>query len=157
MEQHPEGGWFKEVYRAEEVIPQEALPPVFSGPRNYSTSIYFLLQGEQFSGFHRIQSDEMWHFYSGSPLIIYQIDQAGHLHEHHLGQDMDAGEQLQLVIGKNTWFASRLKEPTGSNYALVGCTVAPGFDFADFELAEAESLKQQFPNHAAIIGELCVR
>lgn len=157
MEQHPEGGWFKEVYRSEEIISQEALPPIFSGARNFSTSIYFLLQGDQFSGFHKILSDELWHFYSGSSLIIYQIAHEGHLHEHHLGLDMDAGEQPQLVIDKNTWFASRLKEPKSDNYALVGCTVSPGFDFADFELAEAENLKQQFPNHAQIIEELCVR
>lgn len=157
MEAHPEGGWFKEVYRSEEIIPQEALPPTFSGTRNFSTSIYFLLQGEQFSGFHKILSDELWHFYAGSSLIIYQLDNNDHLHEHHLGLDMDAGEQPQLVIDKETWFASRLKDQKPDNYALVGCTVSPGFDFADFELAEAESLKKQFPNHTEIIGELCVR
>ncbi len=157
MEKHPEGGWFKEVYRSGEIIPHETLPPTFSGPRNFSTSIFFLLKGEQFSGFHKILSDELWHFYSGSSLNIYQIDREGYLKEHHLGLNMDAGEQPQLVIDKETWFASRLKEPLTDNYALVGCTVSPGFDFNDFELANAEHLKQQFPNHTKIIEELCVR
>lgn len=157
MQQHPEGGWFKEVYRSEGLIPQEALPPDFGGVRNFSTSIYFLLQGDQFSGFHRIKSDELWHFYSGSPLNIFQIDNEGLLHEHHLGLDIEAGEGPQLVITKNTWFASRLKEQEKDNYALVGCTVAPGFNFVDFELAEVEILSERYPQHVELIQQLCVK
>jgi Uncharacterized conserved protein len=123
-----------------------------AGPRAASTGIYFLLEDGEFSAFHRIASDEMWHFYDGVTLHIYEIKPNGTLHVHRLGRDITQGEQLQLVIPGGSWFASSVEETGG--FALVGCTVAPGFDFADFELAERAALSQLFPQHAGLIGML---
>ncbi|MHA4806936.1 cupin domain-containing protein [Flavitalea flava] len=152
LTQHIEGGAFREVYRSTVTIPKGSLPAVFKGERNISTSIYFLLGKGQFSAFHRIASDEGWHFYYGDPLLIFEIKQDGTLAIHRLGSDIEKGEQFQTMIRAGSWFASVPAE--GSEYALVGCTVAPGFDFADFELAERDSLNRQFPQHAALITKL---
>ena len=146
LTQHVEGGSFRETYRAPLVLQQPA------GPRAASTGIYFLLEDGEFSAFHRIASDEMWHFYDGVTLHIYEIKPNGTLHVHRLGRDVAQGEQLQLVIPAGSWFASSVEETGG--FALVGCTVAPGFDFADFELAERAALSQLFPQHAGLIGML---
>jgi len=146
LTQHVEGGSFRETYRAPLVLQQPA------GPRAASTGIYFLLEDGEFSAFHRIASDEMWHFYDGVTLHIYEIKPNGTLHVHRLGRDITQGEQLQLVIPGGSWFASSVEETGG--FALVGCTVAPGFDFADFELAERAALSQLFPQHAGLIGML---
>ncbi|SIO12550.1 cupin domain-containing protein [Chitinophaga niabensis] len=146
LTQHVEGGSFRETYRAPLVLQQPA------GPRAASTGIYFLLEDGEFSAFHRIASDEMWHFYDGVTLHIYEIKPNGTLHVHRLGRDVAQGEQLQLVIPAGSWFASSVEETGG--FALVGCTVAPGFDFADFELAEKAVLSQLFPQHAGLIGLL---
>lgn len=149
---HVEGGAFKEVYRSPLVLPQDALHKEHCGPRAASTSIYFLLQYGEFSAFHRIASDELWHFYDGAELAIYEIDKAGNLTRHLLGRDIDAGAQLQVLIKAGSWFASRVEVEGG--YALCGCTVAPGFDFADFELAGREQLVKEYPQHQALITEL---
>jgi predicted cupin superfamily sugar epimerase len=149
---HIEGGAFREIYRSPLLAPLSALPASFTGDRNFCTSIYFLLQQHQFSAFHKIKSDEVWHFYYGDALIVYEIDQQGKLIEHRLGCDPDNQEAFQCVISAGNWFAARLAP--GGDYALVGCTVSPGFDFADFELAEREALVPLFPQHAAVIREL---
>jgi len=149
---HVEGGAFREVYRSELTIAQTALPVFFQGARNVSTSIYFLLAGGQFSAFHRIASDELWHFYFGDTLLIYEIGHSGVLTVHRLGPNIEKGEHFQLVIKAGSWFASIPAED--SEYALVGCTVAPGFDFAEFELADRASLTRQFPQHSKIIQAL---
>lgn len=147
---HPEGGYFAETYRAAGTIPAAALPTGFKGERNFSTSIYFLLQYPQFSSFHRIQSDELWHFYSGNPLNIYVIHSSGNLEILKLGNNSGQGESFQQVVRARCWFASSpAKENT---YSLVGCTVAPGFDFQDFELAERTKLIQLFPQHEDLIA-----
>jgi uncharacterized protein len=146
LTQHVEGGSFRETYRAPLVLQQPA------GPRAASTGIYFLLEDGEFSAFHRIASDEMWHFYDGVTLHIYEIKPNGTLYVHRMGRDIAQGEQLQLVIPAGSWFASSVEETGG--FALVGCTVAPGFDFADFELAERAALSQLFPQHAGLIGML---
>ncbi|PZR24663.1 MAG: hypothetical protein DI535_21280 [Citrobacter freundii] len=153
LNQHVEGGWYSEVYRSTLTIPQQALQPDFPGDRSASTHIYFLLEKNNFSAFHRIKSDEIWHFYNGDPLIIYEIDQQGKLTEHLLGQDPIAGQSLCCVIKAGNWFASKVAD--GGDYGLAGCTVAPGFDFVDFELAEKEKLSQLFPEHAGLIHSLC--
>lgn len=149
---HVEGGAFREVYRSELMISQTALPVFFQGNRNASTSIYFLLAGGQFSAFHRIASDELWHFYFGDPLLIYEIGHSGNLTIHKLGPDIEKGESFQAMVRAGSWFASIPAE--GSEYALVGCTVAPGFDFADFELADRATLMKQYPQYAALIESL---
>lgn len=144
MQPHPEGGFYKETYRSDGVIQDLQ--------RNYATAIYFLLLEDQFSAFHRIRSDEMWHFYAGDPLNIYVIDQQGHLQVHRLGNAFEQGAQFQFVVPGGCWFASRMAAP--HTYALVGCTVAPGFDFRDFEMADRQKLIDIYPQHAEIIREL---
>lgn len=152
MQTHPEGGYFAEVYRSSEIIKQDALPARFTGDRSYATSIYFLLEGHHFSAFHRIQSDEIWHFYAGMPLNVYYIDHAGQLQIIKLGNNPDEGEVFMAVVPAGVWFGSKPVYKEG--YSLVGCTVAPGFDFADFELASRATLIAEYPNHAAIIETL---
>lgn len=150
---HPEGGYFKETYRAEESISAEALPKRFTGERSFSTSIYYLLQQGDRSVFHRIKSDECWHFYEGGTLLVHVIENDGNYYCVKLGKDIAAGDTFQFVVPSNTWFAS---EPApGSTFSLTGCTVAPGFDFADFEIADKENLLSTFPQHADIIHRLC--
>ena len=151
---HPEGGFFRQTYAAAEQISKEALPERFEGSRSYSTAIYFLLPHGSFSAFHRIKSDEVWHFYEGCPLNIHVIHPNGDYDCMKLGRNLNNGESYQLVVPANTWFAS---EPVGDteSFALVGCTVAPGFDFSDFELAEVAALTNQFPKHMELIRRLC--
>ena len=149
---HPEGGYFRVTYQSSLTIVQDALPSVFHGNRSASTAIYFLLAKKDFSAFHRIASDELWHFYAGSALIVYVIDPEGNYSELHLGDGSEAGEVFQAVVKAGCWFASRMKNPTG--FSLVGCTVAPGFDFADFEMAERSDLVATYPEHRTLIEEL---
>jgi len=151
--EHPEGGWFKEVYRSDGNIPAGALPEGFNGERSFSTSIYFLLSAGIFSAFHRIRSDEVWHFYAGDGLLIHEIDTAGKYIVHQLGADVAKGEAFQLVIPAGSWFASEVKP--GGNYGLVGCTVAPGFDFRDFEMASGTELAESYPKFSQQILRLC--
>src|ERR1700761_1914781 len=147
---HPEGGYFRATYKADLTITRSALPSTFGGNRAASTAIYFLLEGRDFSAFHRIAADEVWHFYAGNSLVVYVIDPDGVASELHLGSD--AGEHFQAVVKAGCWFASRLKESAG--FALVGCTVAPGFEFEDFELATRSELIRLYPKHRRLIEEL---
>lgn len=149
---HPEGGYFAEKYRASETIAADALPARFGGDRSFSTGIYFLLESHHFSAFHRIKSDEMWHFYAGCPLNVYYIDFDGNLQIIKLGNNPDNGEVFQAVVPAGVWFGS--KPAQENSYALVGCTVAPGFDFNDFELADRQQLTEEFPQHKDIIQML---
>jgi predicted cupin superfamily sugar epimerase len=149
LQPHPEGGYFKEIYRSGEIILPESMPRKLKKERSVSTSIYFLLEGKQVSKFHRLQSDEIWHFYDGSGINIYIIDDKGNLSNVILGKDVEKGEVFQAVIPAGHWFAA---EVTKSNsFALVGCTVAPGFDFEDFELADRNEMLESFPLHEIII------
>jgi uncharacterized protein len=152
LEAHPEGGYFRQTYRAELVLAQEALPAQFTGSRAASTAIYFLLDGENFSAFHRLRSDEIWHFYVGESLVVHVIDENGQHSEIQMGRDPDAGEVLQAVVTAGCWFGSRLRD--GKSFALVGCTVSPGFDFEDFELAKREELLRRYPQHRGVIEKL---
>jgi len=146
---HPEGGYFREVYRAAEMITIDA--PKKNLKRNVSTSIYFLLEGSQISKFHRLKSDELWHFYDGSSVKVYVIDEKGKLTEIILGKKTEDGEVFQTVIKKNNWFAAELINKRF--YTLIGCTVSPGFDFSDFELANREYLLEIFPTHKNLISK----
>lgn len=150
---HPEGGWYRETYKSAGSIPAAALPAGFSGARPFSTAIYFLLEAGNFSAFHRIRSDECWHFYAGDPLEVFILQANGQLEIIRLGREVENQECFQFVVPANCWFASR--PAAGSAYSFVGCTVAPGFDFADFELARAEELAKQFPAHKELIRSLC--
>ena len=152
LESHVEGGSFRETYRSEWVLDLATLPAGMNGSRNASTCIYFLLEEGQFSAFHRIAADEIWHFYDGHTLTIYEIAPGGKLLAHKLGRDVSNGESLQVIIPAGNWFAARVEAP--GEYALAGCTVAPGFDFADFELAEKAPLQAAYPDHAVLIDTL---
>ena len=148
MTTHVEGGSFAEVYRSDLSFEPSAASG-FQGKRNYSTHIYFLLEQNQFSAFHRILSDELWHFYEGDPLVIYEISEEGILTEHLLG-NID-GYNFFTMIRAGSWFASA---PAADGiYSLVGCTVSPGFDFADFELADRNTLAAQYPQHKELISQ----
>jgi predicted cupin superfamily sugar epimerase len=172
LEPHPEGGYFRQTYRAELVIPREVLPG-FGGARAASTAIYFLLEGKNFSAFHRLRSDEMWHFYAGSPLLVHGIDPAGRYYSILLGDDLEAGQVFQAVVRAGCWFGAEVTQnphfsqnrgevghPSYATHfpqlpwALVGCTVAPGFEFEDFEMARREELIGRFPQHVDLIRKL---
>ena len=141
---HPEGGFYKETYRAEETIAAQSLPARFEGERNFSTAIYFLLRSQDRSVFHRIKSDELWHFYQGSTLSIYILTDRG-LVIKKLGNNLLHGESPQVVVPANCWFGATVEEPEA--YALCGCTVSPGFDFHDFEMADRAKLLKKYPGY----------
>ena len=153
LKKHPEGGYFKEVYRSGEIILPKHLPNRFKTSRNFSTSIYFLLEGKHFSAFHLLQSDEIWHFYDGSPVIVYVIDKRGNLILKKIGRGKDC--DFQFAIKRNNWFAAELADK--KSFALFGCTVSPGFEFDDFKLGEREQLRGKFPKHKSLINRLTNR
>jgi uncharacterized protein len=155
LQPHPEGGFYKQSYRCGEHIPSTALPERFSGNRPFSTAIYYLLEQGDFSSFHKIKSDECWHFYSGSTLYIHVIEIDGNYFCIKLGNQMQNNEVFQYVVPAGTWFAVEPAPDTA--FALSGCTVAPGFDFEDFEMADKTNLTKQFPQHFSIIDRLCRR
>lgn len=150
LKKHPEGGYFREIYRAAEMFYVDK--PGKNQKRNVSTSIYFLLEGTQVSKFHRLKSDELWHFYDGNAVKIYVLNENGNLIKIVLGNKVDKGAVFQAVIPKNSWFAAELVNKR--SFALIGCTVAPGFDFMDFELADRNNLKNNYPEHKDLISRL---
>ncbi len=151
LQPHPEGGYFKEIYRSPATVPGEALPG-YDGPRNLATSIYFLLQDDQFSALHRIKQDELWHFHAGSTLTVHVIDAAGRYAPIRMGPDPEAGECLQALVPGGSLFGASMAG--GRGYALVGCTCVPGFDFADFEMPSREELLARYPRHRELIHRL---
>lgn len=151
LQPHPEGGYFKEVYRSEGIINNDSLGTLFSGTRNYCTSIYYLLTTDTFSAFHKINQDETWHFYDGATLKLHIISPEGNYETILIGKDVTKGEVFQYTVPAGYWFGATVQK----EFALCGCTVSPGFDFQDFELAKKEELLQQFPQHKGIIGRLC--
>jgi len=152
LQPHPEGGYFNEIYRSRECVDSAGLPSRFQGARAFSTSIYFLLKSDQVSTLHRIQSDEIWHFYCGSRLNLYIIHPDGRLQVQKLGPDPDQGESFQLIAPAGCWFGADLE--AADSFTLVGCTVAPGFDFADFSLAKRQELLALYPQQRDIILKL---
>jgi len=151
---HPEGGFYREVYRADEIIPAASLPSRYNGQRVHSTHIYYLLPGNTFSAFHRIRSDEAWHFYTGCPVELHVLGPDRNQYQClTVGMDIAQGHFPFVMIPRNTWFAAKTLDPKG--FALVGCTVAPGFDFEDFEIARSTDLMVEFPQHTELIASLC--
>jgi len=144
---HPEGGFYKEVFRSSIEILRKSTGDL----KQACTSIYYLLQGKDYSAFHRLASDEIWYYHKGEPLHIYELTKNGLLITHELS-DHDTGH-LSIVIESGSWFAAAI--PTGKEYSLVSCAVAPGFDFMEFEMAKKDELIRLFPDHRSIIELFC--
>lgn len=149
---HPEGGYYKELYRAQGIVSQPNLPMRYSGGRVYSTAIYYLLESKDFSSLHRLASDEQWFHIDGSALTIHSIAPDGNYTKNLIGKKLENGETPYAIVPHGCWFGGTVDTP--DSFALVGCVVAPGFDFADFELVKREHLTKQFPQHAEIISQL---
>lgn len=146
---HIEGGYYFEYYRAKGKIKKGCLPKKFKGDRVYSTSIYFLLQGDDFSAFHKLKADEVLHFYDGVTLLVYIIYPDKHIEIKRLGRNIKKGDSYQILIEAGCWCA--LKPEKRNNYSLIGCTVSPGFEYDDFTLAKKEQLIKLFPEYKDII------
>lgn len=149
LEKHPEGGYFKEIYRCKNKIPNSVLGTDFEGDRNICTGIYFLLTSENFSAFHQIKQDEIWHFYEGSSLKIHMIAPNGTYSFFVLGLNYKNNEAPQFTVPANYWFAAEVLQE--DSFTFVGCTVAPGFDFRDFTLAKQDDLLIKYPHLQDII------
>ncbi|WP_323758020.1 cupin domain-containing protein [Roseivirga sp.] len=145
---HPEGGYYAENYRSEESIKKSALPNHYPSARTFGTSIYFLLTPNSVSNFHRLNSDEIWHFHDGGGACIHMLSPGGNLVSKTIGKDLEKGEQFQVVIPKHHWFAAEIIR---GDFILVGCTVSPGFEFEDFELADRSTLASAYPDHKTLI------
>ncbi len=150
---HPaEGGFFVETYRATELIPQEALPPRYKDARPFGTAIYYLLTPETFSAMHRLASDEVFHFYLGDPVDMLQLFPDGSGKVVTLGPDLMSGMRPQVVVPRGVWQGSRLVP--GGRFALLGTSVAPGFDFADYEHARRADFLSSYPTFRDLILSL---
>jgi len=155
LKKHPEGGYYRESYRSTEFLKASTLPRRYPEKRSFSTAIYFLLKGQDVSRFHRLMSDELWHFHTGSSLTIHIISPKGKYSTIKLGADAEKQQVFQCVIEKNQWFAATVDDTKG--FSLVGCTVAPGFDFADFEMGEQNHLLHLCPSMKNLIARLTTR
>jgi uncharacterized protein len=149
---HSEGGYFREVYRSSEAIPHDGLPKRFDGERSFITSIYYLLEGRQPSRLHKLHADEIWYFHAGSALTMHLFGSNGDYSTVALGHDPGIGQQFQAVIPAGTWFGAVVN--TREAYALVSCTVAPGFDYRDWVLGDREELLRAYPAQTDIIMAL---
>jgi predicted cupin superfamily sugar epimerase len=149
LQPHPEGGWYREAYRSAESLDEAMLPERFGGARSVSTAIYFLLMAGEVSRLHRIKQDELWHFYDGSTLRLHRIRPDGTHQEQLVGRDGDA--LPMAVVPAGDYFGAEIAD---DGFCLVGCTVAPGFDFADFEMPSRDELYTQFPEHADLVIRL---
>jgi predicted cupin superfamily sugar epimerase len=147
-----EGGYFSEIYRSKFTLSQRSLPAGYSGERALSTAIYYMLTPDTFSIIHRLKGDEVYHFYLGDPAEMLVLKPDGTGETVLLGQDIGSGMRLQQVVPAGAWQGSRLAP--GGNFALMGTTMSPGFDAADFEIGMRDELSAQYPDHAARIAIL---
>lgn len=147
-----EGGYYSETYRSSEVIPQLCLPARYKSDKAYSTCIYYLLTPDTCSMLHRLPTDEIYHFYLGSPVTMLQLRPDGTTKVIMLGNDIKAGQEIQVVVPGGTWQGSFLKD--GGGFSLMGTTMAPGFDPSDFEPASRDVLLRQYPNQSELIIRL---
>ncbi len=150
-----EGGYFRETYRAELGISGAALPGAYSGDRKASTAIYYLLTPDTYSAIHIVKSDEVFHFYAGDPVEMLQLWPDGTARTVVISNDLAAGAEPQLMVPAGVWQGCRLK--AGGSWALMGCTVAPGFDYADFALGDRAELVAKHPEHKELIEALTAR
>lgn len=154
-----EGGWYRETWRSQATIPQDALPADYSGSRSAGTAIYYLLTPDTVSKMHRLPSDETFHFYMGDAveMLLLHPDGAGLESVGEIvifGQNLMAGEYVQFTVPGQCWMGARLQSGGTNGYALMGTTVAPGFDFDDLEMAEDKDLAAAYPGHAPLIAAL---
>ncbi|MDT8068461.1 MAG: cupin domain-containing protein [Terriglobia bacterium] len=152
---HPEGGSYIQTYKSADSIPAETLGGCYGGPRSASTAIYYLLEPGTFSEIHRLRSDEIFHFYLGDAVEMLQLWPDGSSRAVRLGNDLTAGQRPQVVVPRDVWQGSRLVE--GGRFALLGCTVAPGFEFADYESGQREPLIAKYPSQQELITTLTRR
>jgi predicted cupin superfamily sugar epimerase len=145
LDEHPEGGYFAITYKSHKIIKLSE----YNGARSLFTTIYYLLTGNQFSSFHIMKSDEIWHFYSGSSLTLHIIDSNGRLNNLVLGPNFNEGEMFQAIVKSGCWFAASVNEK--KSYSLVGCTVSPGFDYRDWKIGNRKRLIEMYPQHKKII------
>ena len=146
-----EGGYYVETYRAKEKLAVEHLPTRYSGPRNFSTAILYLLTPDTCSHLHKVRSDEIFHFYLGDPVQMIQLLPNGKINIIEIGADITKGQHPQVVVPRGTWQGARLK--ANGKFALLGCTVAPGFEFADYKSADKKKLLKKYPTISHIISE----
>lgn len=151
MKEHPEGGYYNECLRSEDMVDASAIDSAFDGKRKLWTSIYFLLKDRDISCFHRLKSDEIWYYHSGVPMIIFIINKNGELERVKLGLDVERDEYPQVLIPKGSIFGAVMD---GTGYSLAGCMVSPGFEFGDFELLDRETLLKEYPQHEFTIKRL---
>jgi hypothetical protein len=149
LQPHPEGGYFRETFRSKEIIKKENLPERYSGDRSMFTSILFMIDDKNFSAFHRLKTDELWYYNFGNSLLLTTIDEYGNLSEIILGSSFHIGEKLQHLVPAGSWMSASVLNEEG--FSLIGCSMSPGFDYDDFELANREKLIELFPMHRVII------
>ncbi len=146
---HPEGGYFRETYRSSEQLDSDALPERYEGSRNICTAIFYLITSDAFSSMHRLKTDEILHFYTGSPAVVFMIYPSGQSEKIILGSDIAAGEAPQVIAPRGVWFG--IRAAGGGDYTLLGSTVAPGFAFNDFEMGDRKKLAAEYPQHSESI------
>lgn len=153
LEPHPrEGGWFRETWKADQALPASALPARYAGQRAAGTAIYYLLEPNSFSEMHRLQSDEIFHFYLGDPVEMVHLFADGSGRRVVLGSDVASGQWPQMIVPKGVWQGSRLV--AGGQLALLGCTVSPGFEYEDYESGSRDDLVRDWPEWRELIHAL---
>jgi len=154
LEPHPrEGGWFIQTYAASESIPAEVFASArYGGQRRCSTAIYYLLEPDTFSEMHRLRSDEIFHFYAGDAVEMLQLAPDGTGRTIVIGNDLVRGQRPQVAVERGVWQGSRLAP--GGAWALLGCTVAPGFEYEDYDSAGRDELTARWPEFADWIAAL---
>lgn len=149
LKPHPEGGYYSELYRSKLEVTR--VSSTLAGNYNAFTSIYYLLEGNDFSSFHRLSSDEIWYFHKGVPLLIHMIDDEGNYSSQELSDEISG--TLQFMVPAGVWFAAGI--PSGRDFVLVSCAVAPGFEFSEFEMADRDEMIHKYPQHAEILTKFC--
>lgn len=144
---HPEGGYYRETYRSTEII------DTIRGNRSTGTVIYFMLESGNFSSFHRLGSDETWYFHAGQPTLLYLLSKEKGVSRFRVGADIENGGVFQVTIPAGTWFAAEVE--AGGVYTLISCSVSPGFEFSDFEMADLKELMKAFPEQEELVRRLC--
>jgi uncharacterized protein len=152
LQPHPEGGWYRETYRCDEGVAADAISGRYGADKTHSTAIYFLITADNCSRMHRLQSDEIFHFYCGDPVKILRLYPDGQGDRQILGADLAAGQHPQCVVPRNVW--QGLSVLPGEGWTLLGTTVSPGFDFADIEYGSRNALLTQYPGYRQDIIDL---